>query len=114
MSVFDGGGVSPPRGLRRAHAPIRGVRAPRLQSSFSAPRFEPTAKLQPRVGFNDWRETSMRFFLRAVLWMAVAFGVASLRAVEATWVYAVQLSAAVDPAAGRVTLNWPADHLPAE
>ncbi len=33
-------------------------------------------------------------------------------AIETTWIYSVQLSAAVDPAAGRIELQWPADHLP--
>lgn len=33
-------------------------------------------------------------------------------AIETTWIYTVQLSATVDPAAGRIQLQWPADHLP--
>ena len=51
--------------------------------------------------------TSCRLALLGGLLLATrAYGI------ETTWIYSVQLSAAVDPAAGRIQLQWPADHLP--
>src|SRR5690606_8952708 len=39
---------------------------------------------------------------------------AALRAVEPTWIYAVQVTASVSADPARIDLTWPADHLPAE